>query len=94
MGAPVPLMQAVMRGIVTPNEARALRGLQPIELHRIGDRWPLVLDPLDGQFRPTRWTCSYCAGLRTGDSCEGCGAPREFSPQPRVRIPRPTPDIR
>ena len=23
-----------------------------------------------------RWRCTYCAGMRTGTSCEGCGAPR------------------
>jgi hypothetical protein len=25
---------------------------------------------------PMRWQCSYCKGLRLGEQCEGCGAPR------------------
>lgn len=37
--------------------------------------------------KPQRWTCTYCKGLRLGDSCEGCGAPRNDTPTAPI-IPR------
>lgn len=32
---------------------------------------PLIVDA-----PAVRWLCTYCAGLRVGPSCEGCGAPQ------------------
>ncbi|MBP6514031.1 MAG: hypothetical protein KA224_02555 [Steroidobacteraceae bacterium] len=44
--------------------------------------------------RGSRWVCSYCAGVRLGDSCEGCGAPRSEGRQLRPNVQQPAPDVR
>jgi hypothetical protein len=59
-----------------------------IELHYYDSELP-VLVPM---FNPDpRWRCTYCAGLRMGDLCEGCGAPRSESPAARSSTPMPQP---
>jgi hypothetical protein len=46
--------------------------------------------PFREQSKPPRWTCTYCLGSRIGETCEGCGAPRQQTPT-RYRDPGPPP---
>lgn len=32
--------------------------------------------PMEWDDGKEKWKCPYCGGIRTGDRCQGCGAPR------------------
>lgn len=57
--------------LLTMDEIRKTLGLEPEKTVLYADNIPYEWDD-----KKEKWKCPYCGGIRTGDRCQGCGAPR------------------
>lgn len=57
--------------LLTMDEIRKTLGLEPEKSVLYADNVPMEWD--EGK---EKWKCPYCGGIRTGERCSGCGAPR------------------